>query len=322
LWLDDSIELGFDGLQDHVGWQEDDHQFTLTVDGRIADYNKPTDAITAVRHILGGVWVLEVAITAEGLGAGELTVGKGLGFTFGLHDDDNGGEWDSYMVWEGDSTNSLTPEYGTLMLEAPVLHPALRGVVWRDADSDGVRDGAEPGIPAAVVKLYDGSGDRVVTTVTDDTGSYRFDGLGPATYVLTTEPQPRRAYRSTTPEQLDRTLESGGEDVIADFGFVPVTALSLLSFEAGFSDGAVRITWRTLREDEWISSWELERSSSESGPWAPVAGSPVAAQGMGGVGGEYSVTDGDAQMGTVHYYRLVALPLGKVFGPLSVDLTG
>jgi hypothetical protein len=119
MWLDDSIELGFDGLGDHVGWQEDDHQFILSVDGRIADYGIPTDAITAVRRTFAGGWVLEMAITADGLGAGALTAAKVLGFTFGLRDDDDGEEWDSYMVWEGDSTNSASPDYGRL-----VLHPA------------------------------------------------------------------------------------------------------------------------------------------------------------------------------------------------------
>ncbi|MGC8837646.1 MAG: hypothetical protein ACP5UM_04430, partial [Anaerolineae bacterium] len=36
--------------------------------------------------------------------------------TWGLHDDDDGGVWDSYLVWEGRNTNTSDATYGHLFL--------------------------------------------------------------------------------------------------------------------------------------------------------------------------------------------------------------
>jgi len=124
VWRDDSVELGIDGLNDKVGWRADDHQFTFTVDGRITDYGRPAPGVMAAVAPLNGGWGLEVMIPVDVLGAGPLVEGKVIGFTFGLHDDDDGGDWDSYMIWEGDSTND-SADYGTLLLVSPVITPTL-----------------------------------------------------------------------------------------------------------------------------------------------------------------------------------------------------
>ncbi|MDH7485670.1 MAG: sugar-binding protein, partial [Anaerolineae bacterium] len=123
IWRDDGIELGIDGLYDHIGWRADDHQFTLNLDGRSTDFGKATTAVTAFTRTVSGGWALEVAITAQGLGAGPLTAGKVMGFTFGLHDDDDGGDWESYLIWEGDSTNNSSAEYGRLLLKGEAVTP-------------------------------------------------------------------------------------------------------------------------------------------------------------------------------------------------------
>jgi len=125
IWRDDGIELGIDGLQDHIERGVDDHQFTLNLDGRVADFGDPTDAVIAITRTKSGGWALEVAVTAEGLGAGPLNVGKALGFTFGLHDDDDGGDWESYLIWKGASTNDSSPEYGTLLLQDEPGDPVI-----------------------------------------------------------------------------------------------------------------------------------------------------------------------------------------------------
>ncbi|MBC8492550.1 MAG: AAA-like domain-containing protein [Chloroflexi bacterium] len=123
IWRDDSVELGLDGLFDHVGRQEDDHQFILNLDGRVVDFGRDTTAVTAITRTLSGGWAMEIAIAAEGIGAGALAAGKEMGFTFGLHDDDDGGDWDSYLVWEGDSTNNSSAEYGRLLLSDEAVGP-------------------------------------------------------------------------------------------------------------------------------------------------------------------------------------------------------
>ena len=56
---------------------------------------------------VAGGWNVEVRIPAThlfGLNA-PLTAGKTMAFDLGLHDDDDGGNWDSHMIWAGNSTS-------------------------------------------------------------------------------------------------------------------------------------------------------------------------------------------------------------------------
>ena len=126
IWQDDELELGFDGLDDFLGWYADDHQFDVTVDGRTGDYGKtaPPPPIQAVTGTIPGGWVAEIAVPVSSLHAGSVSIGKHFGFTFGYHDDDDGGNWDDYLVWAGDETTdpSLTI-FGILTLAGPIHTP-------------------------------------------------------------------------------------------------------------------------------------------------------------------------------------------------------
>ncbi len=63
----------------------------------------------------------------------------------------------------------------------------IRGAIFHDLDGDSVRDAAEPGLPGREVTLERaGSPQRIATTRAD--GTYRFDGLEPATYTLRAVP--------------------------------------------------------------------------------------------------------------------------------------
>jgi hypothetical protein len=65
-------------------------------------------------------------------------------------------------------------------LYAAVPDPAAAaGVVWDDADGDGVRDPGEPGRDGVTVMLYTPAGALADTTVTAGGGLYRFDALLP-----------------------------------------------------------------------------------------------------------------------------------------------
>ena len=55
----------------------------------------------------------------------KMPIGKMLASTLGLHDDDDGGQWDSYIIWEGDQTTVTSAEWGHLILEAPLPTRAL-----------------------------------------------------------------------------------------------------------------------------------------------------------------------------------------------------
>ena len=126
VWRDDSVEIGIDGLNDGIGWRGDDHQFTFTVDGRVTDYGQLVPGVIAATAPFSRGWGLEVMIPVEVLGAGQLVEGKRVGFTFGLHDDDDGGDWDSYMIWESDSTND-SEGYGVIVLSVRPVTPTPTG---------------------------------------------------------------------------------------------------------------------------------------------------------------------------------------------------
>ena len=316
IWQDDGIELGIDGLYDHMSsWFDDDHQFTLTFDGRVTDFGEETDVVTAVTGTLSGGWALEVAIAAEGLGAGPLTVGKAMGFTFGLHDDDDGGNWESYLIWEGHSTNDSSAEYGRLLLK---LSPAsLGGFAWNDTDADRVQDGTENGISGVTLVLYDIVNDLVESAVTDANGFYEFEGLSPGIYtVMATRPP---GYRFTTAATVVRSVESGDQDLVVSFGFVATTAVTLVSFEAEVRPEGVVVSWRTFGE-QGITGFHLSRALSQFGPWAGVTDEPIPAQGMGGVMATYRVVDDEAEPGLTHYYRLVSMPDEQVLGPIQLEV--
>ncbi len=127
-WHDDEIELAFDGLHDYSGQGSDDHQYTLNADGRRTDRAVATTAFqAAVRTRIDG-WDAEVAIPATALQAGGYVQGRVLGFNMAVHDDDDGGSYDSHLIWESSGTFAVAPDWGTLALSwepaTPVTPPA------------------------------------------------------------------------------------------------------------------------------------------------------------------------------------------------------
>ena len=65
---------------------------------------------------------------------------------------------------------------------------SLGGVVWYDQDDDGKRANEEAGMANVQATLTMTSGadaGRVLETVTDATGAYRFDGVTPGDAALT-----------------------------------------------------------------------------------------------------------------------------------------
>jgi hypothetical protein len=60
--------------------------------------------------------------------------------------------------------------------------PAIGDRVWEDLDADGIQDAGEPGIGGVDVRLYDGGGNRLASTVTDANGRYQFRELSYGQY--------------------------------------------------------------------------------------------------------------------------------------------
>jgi len=67
----------------------------------------------------------------------------------------------------------------------------IGGKIWRDEDSDGIRDNGEPTLSSITVNLLDGSGNPVLdnngiahSTVSDGNGFYKFSGLNSGYYIV------------------------------------------------------------------------------------------------------------------------------------------
>ncbi len=122
VWRDDEIELAFYAVYDGSPAGGDTHQYTINADGRVTDFGDPAlpvDIEAAVRIVPGG-WVAEVRIPGTSLFGRNtpFAAGMPLAFNLGLHDDDDGGDWDSYLIWQGDSTTS-GQGFGEMLLISP-----------------------------------------------------------------------------------------------------------------------------------------------------------------------------------------------------------
>jgi len=103
-----------------------------------------------------------------------------------------------------------TPATGYIFGELPPA--SLSGVVYADADNDGILDGGENGIGGVTVRLTgtDDLGNLVdLQDITDGTGAYSFANLRPGTYTLT-ETQPGAYFdgRETVGSQASGTVDN------------------------------------------------------------------------------------------------------------------
>lgn len=115
VWRDDGVEIGLDGMRDGQAWEADDQQYTLVADGRVTDYGVAvTDVPAAVGRFPGG-YTIEVGIPMSKMISGVPISGTVMAFTIGVRDDDDGGNWDAYLIWEGTSTNSAPTLFGSLV---------------------------------------------------------------------------------------------------------------------------------------------------------------------------------------------------------------
>lgn len=99
IWRDDAIELGFDAANNDALGGADDHKYTLNIDGRVNDWDTAIGALTVATDTISGGWTMEIAIPRTHLKPGQWQPNTVLGFDWSLHDDDDGGDWDSYLIW-------------------------------------------------------------------------------------------------------------------------------------------------------------------------------------------------------------------------------
>ena len=89
------------------------------------------------------------------------------------------------------------------------------------------------------------------------------------------------------------------------FTFYPpvATAVSLMSFDALPSNGAVDLAWRTGSEVDNLG-FHLYRSLAADGPWLRLTPSLVPSQGFSAMGASYTWRDSGLQNGIRYFYRL------------------
>ena len=144
VWRDDGVELGIDGDYDRARTTTPpDHQYTLVADGRFTDFAQPlATGAYAVRQSSDG-YIMEFAIPAAHVLGYGFELNSKLGFTWALHDDDDGGNWDSWMISAGSQTATHYEEFGDLILSGtPIDFPSsTRMIEARRAISPPTIDG-------------------------------------------------------------------------------------------------------------------------------------------------------------------------------------
>jgi hypothetical protein len=188
--------------------------------------------------------------------------------TFRLNAEIAGSDWPDLSAafgdGRGDDFTSETLE--VLIVEpAPVEEAVIGGVVWKDADGDGVRDPDELGLGGVTVvaTLDDGSS---MTSVTSSDGTYRLTTLPAGSYTVTLE-------AGTLPAGLESAdvfvveLEGEGSFLGADFGCVEVAG-SLFWWIGGTAvlvlAGASVFAWLMTRKRPTPATVEEETTVEEA----------------------------------------------------------
>jgi hypothetical protein len=104
-----------------------------------------------------------------------VTLGEGNGMEEPTGEDSGPGDPGPNSV---DETSNLTVDFGFF----PIFQ-SIGSTVFLDLNNNGMFDGSESGIPGVAVQLVDVNTNTVIeTVVTDGSGNYLFDELGPGTY--------------------------------------------------------------------------------------------------------------------------------------------
>ena len=125
----------------------------------------------------------------------------------------------------------------------------------------------------------------------------------PAPAVLRARPSAERVDLSSVFWwDVDGGGRTGSWDIGAD-EYGATTAVTLMSFEALPSNGAVDLAWRTGSEVDNLG-FHLYRSLAADGPWTRLTPSLIPSQGFSAMGASYTWRDTGLQNGIRYFYRL------------------
>lgn len=123
IWRDDGIEIGLDGANDLLGGGPDDHRIYMRIDGTLWHYGEGWQVSGAV--ITGTVgYTIEISVAMTMLAPGGVAPGVVMGFNLGIHDDDNGGDYDTYLIWTRNSTSEPSV-FGKLIFQGQPPTPTV-----------------------------------------------------------------------------------------------------------------------------------------------------------------------------------------------------
>jgi hypothetical protein len=133
VWMDDSVELSVDGLNNGMVYgSADDHQFTVDTAAAVWDLGVyPVPKATAAAKPQSGSWRMEIRIPGGVLKMGTLFEGRAIPFNTGLNDDDDGGARDDWFAWRGNSTLYNSERFGSIVLSGVVTpFPTPTPTTW------------------------------------------------------------------------------------------------------------------------------------------------------------------------------------------------
>jgi hypothetical protein len=313
IWRDDSIELGIDGVHDATPGGVDDHQFTTAVDGRLTEMgsnNVPGASLAVRTH--ASRYVLELFVPMAALGRSSLSSGEVVGLNLGLHDDDDGGDWDSYLVLHGASTFSSAADWGDLHLLPPTKN-SIGGRTWYDLNANGIIDPAERASLSEVeVGVLDSDGNAVAITRSSDDGRWSVADLPPGAYkVVATDPPGALA---TSPLEVPVTLPYQGS---VNFGFLGTTAVVVQRVDIEAEPEAVTLRWQTSFEMD-NQGFTVLRREDDNGVVKPLTLAPLPSQAAPGAGASYRYIDTNVTAAHRYTYWIETVPGDVQLGPYVV----
>lgn len=125
IWRDDGVEIAIDGDLSRTRNGTTDHLYTLNQDGRHTDWGITLTVGSYLTQAVPGGYDIEFAIpVTQVLRRSAFSTGLMMGFTWAVHDDDDGGNWDTWLIWEGNQTTTNYHLFGQLLLSiVPIEFP-------------------------------------------------------------------------------------------------------------------------------------------------------------------------------------------------------
>jgi protocatechuate 3,4-dioxygenase beta subunit len=231
------------------------------------------------------------SIEFSGLPTGTKLTTQTIGTSDGSDADTTTGKTPSFTLSAGQNKTDI--DAGLKSIKA-----ALGNFVWFDANSNGIQDAGEAGIPGVLATLQDKVGNKLASTVTDENGKYFFGNLNPGQYLV----EFTNLGTGTVFTQQETTPSANGSDANVLSGRTPLIILAAgqvnLDVDAGVKPGIAA----SLGDFVWL---DADKDGIQDANEIGVAG--VKAEllnGLGTVIGE-SITDGAG------YYNFANVPPGS-----------